>query len=165
MKLELPYFGKVKIDKNIVEHDYQTYEKFDDTLIELNLIYETENLNLSDLLIVKEFLNNIEKHIINAKENILTNYKTNIKIQKFIKLHIDALTSIAKEVISETIAKDNSLEEYFLDILELNKVYIFPDDQNEFVKFIYEISEEVTDEKLFVRFDKSMFLREIDTEY
>jgi hypothetical protein len=165
MKIKLPYFGNVTINKNLVEQDYQVYEKFNDTLIELNLIYETENLNQSDLLIVKEFLDNVEEYMINAKENILNNYSTNSEIQEFIKIHIDALTPLAKEVLNEIIPKDTLLENYFLEDLELAKIYIFADDKDEFVKFIYEISEEITDEKLFVRFDKELILKEIATEY
>jgi len=165
MKIKLPYFGNVTIDKNLVEQDYQVYEKFNDSLIEFNLTYETENLNQSDLSIVKDFLDNLEKHMLNAKDNIINNYNTNSEIQEFIKMHIDALTPLAKEVLNEIIPKDTLLENYFLEDLELVQIYIFADDQDEFVKFIYEISEEITDEKLSVRFDKNLIIREIATEY
>jgi len=165
MKIKLPYFGNVTIDKNLVEQDYQVYEKFNDSLIEFNLTYETENLNQSDLSIVKDFLDNVEKHMLNAKENIINNYNTNSEIQEFIKMHIDALTPLAKEVLNEIIPKDTLLENYFLEDLELVQIYIFADDQDEFVKFIYEISEEITDEKLFVRLDKNLIIKEIATEY
>jgi len=165
MKIKLPYFGNVTIDKNLVEQDYQVYEKFNDSLIEFNLTYETENLNQSDLSIVKDFLDNLEKHMLNAKDNIINNYNTNSEIQEFIKMHIDALTPLAKEVLNEIIPKDTLLENYFLEDLELVQIYIFADDQDEFVKFIYEISEEITDEKLFVRLDKNLIIKEIATEY
>ena len=129
------------------------------------MTYETENLNQSDLSIVKDFLDNLEKHMLNAKDNIINNYNTNSEIQEFIKMHIDALTPLAKEVLNEIIPKDTLLENYFLEDLELVQIYIFADDQDEFVKFIYEISEEITDEKLSVRFDKNLIIREIATEY
>ena len=163
--IKLPFFGKVKIDKNIVEQDFQTYEIFNDTLVEINLIYETENLNLTDLSIVKIFLSDIEKYISNAKEAILLNYQTNEFIKNYIDFHIEALTPLAKEVLKEIIPKNVKIEEYFLDDLELARIYIFADDENEFIKFIYNISEEITDENLFVRYGKDMLLKEIATEY
>ena len=57
------------------------------------------------------------------------------------------------------------MEDYFLDDLELARIYIFADAENEFIKFIYNISEEITDENLFVRFGKDLLIKEIATEY
>ena len=163
--INLPFFGNVKIDRNLVEQDYQVFERFNETLIEINLIFETENLTLADLSIVKHFLNEITKHIKNSKDSILKNYNENEELKNFIQMHINALTPLGLEVLKELMPKKMKLEEYFLNDLELCKIYIFPDDQDEFIKLIYEISEEITDEKLFVRYGKDLLLKEIATEY
>ena len=59
--VEIQYFGKVAIDINQVEHDYQTYSKVGESLIEFNLNYEPQNVSKSDLLEVNNFLEKLDE--------------------------------------------------------------------------------------------------------
>lgn len=164
-KIDVPYFGEIKIDKSLVEQNFEKYVKFNDNLIELNLIYETEDITISDLVLVKDFLNDFEKHLSNATQAILNDYEKNGRSKNFIQTHLDALNPLGKEILKETFSKDLDLDKYFLKELELNFVYIFPDDSDEFIKFNFRVSEEFTDEFLFVRFGKDFVIKEISTEY
>jgi len=164
-KINMPYFGEIKIDKSLVEQNFEKYIKINDTLIELNLIYETEDITISDLELVKDFLNDFEKYLSNATQAILNDYEKNGRSKYFIQTHLDALNPLGKEILKETLSKDLDLDKYFLKELELNFVYIFPDDPDEFIKFNFRVSEEFTDEFLFVRFGKDFTIKEIFTEY
>jgi hypothetical protein len=164
-KIYVPYFGEIKIDKSLVEQNFEKYVKFNDNLIELNLIYETAYITISDLMVVKDFLYDFEKHLSNATQAIINDYEKNGRSKKFIQTHLDALNPLGKEILKETLSKDLDLDEYFLRELELNFVYIFPDDLDEFIKFNFRVSEEFTDEFLFVRFGRDFVIKEISTEY
>lgn len=163
--IDLPFFGKVSINKNLVEQEYQTYVRIDDALVEFNLIYETESLEISDIIIIKQFLDNFDENSEKAKQAILKNYKENGFAKDFIQTHLDALMPLGKELLKETFAKNMTLEDYFLDELELDHIYIFPDDNNELIKFNYRVSEEFTDEILVVRFGNDFKVKEITIEY
>ena len=164
-KTKLPFFGKVSIDKSLVEQDYQTYVRIDNWLVEFNLIFETENLEISDLQSLTPFLHKFNEHLNYIRLAILHEYNSNDDIKRFIKTNIEALTQLGKEVLQDTLAKDMTLENYFLQELELARVYFFPDDDNEFVKLIFQISEDFTDEILFVRLGTDFKIKEISTEY
>ena len=164
-KIDVPYFGEIKIDKSVVEQNFEKYIKFNDNLIELNLIYETEDITISDLLLVKDFLNDFEKHLSSATQAIKKDFEKNGRSKNFIQTHLDALNPLGKEILKATLSKDLDLDKYFLRELELNFVYIFPDYSDEFIKFNFRVSEEFTDEFLFVRFGKDFAIKEISTEY
>ena len=166
--IDIPYFGEIKINKNEVEQKFEKFVKLNNNLIELNLIYETDDITISDLELVKEFLTDFEKHLSKAKQTILSDYEKNGQSKKFIQSHLNALTPLGKEILKEKFSKDLDLDKYFLNELELNFVYIFPDDTediNEFIKFNFRVSEKFTDEFLFVRFGKDFKIKEISTEY
>ena len=164
-QIDLPFFGKVSINRNIVEQDYQTYIEFEGLDIELNLIYETENMELSNLLIIKDFLDNFDKYYKKALDFILKNIKENGIARDFIKTNIDAINPLGIEVLKETLAKGMSLEDYFISDLELNLIYMFADSDDEFIKLNFQISEELTDEILFVRFGQDLNIKEISIEF
>jgi len=163
--IEIPYFGKITIDKNIVEQKFEKYVRINDSLIEFNLIFETEDITISDLKLIEGFLIDFEKYFANARLAILKDFEENGQSKDFIQTHLDALTPMGKEILKETFSKHSDLDEYFLNELELNFVYIFPDDSEEFIKFNYQVSDEFTDEFLFVRFGKDFSVKEISTEY
>jgi len=58
-----------------------------------------------------------------------------------------------------------SLDEYFLHEIEIDHIFIFPDSSEEYIKLCFRISEDITDEILFVRFGKDFLVKEINIEY
>ena len=163
--VEIQYFGKVAIDINQVEHDYQTYSKVGESLIEFNLNYEPQNVSKSDLLEVNNFLEKLDERIKDAQTEIFSDYLKNGISKSFIQIHIDAFTTTGKDLLKETFAQGMSLDEYFLHEIEIDHIFIFPDSSEEYIKLCFRISEDITDEILFVRFGKDFLVKEINIEY
>ena len=163
--VEIKYFGTVEIDTDQVEHNYQTYCKVGENLIELNLNYEPQNVSKSGLLEINDFLEKLNDYILDARAEIFSDYLKNGMSKNFIQTHIDAFTPAGKELLKETLAKGMSLVEYFLYEIEIDHVFIFPDSSEEYIKLCFRISEEITDEILFVRLGKDYKTKEIDVEY
>ena len=164
-QLKLPFLGLIQINKSLDEQNYQCFFEYENVNIELNLIFEPENTSLNDLTILKDFLDNFDYHAKTAFQAILKDIKKSGEAKDFIQTHIDALTPMGKEVLKETLAKNISLEEFFVEDLELNLIYMFADDLEEFINLNYQISEEFTDEVLVVRLGRDLKVKEIFTEY
>ena len=162
--IKLPFFGKISINKTLIEQDFQKYKKVNESFVEFNLNFEPKNTSLKDLQILEHFLEDFQRQMDKADNAISENYKQNGIAKEFVQIFVDALRPLAKEVILETLANGKSLEDYLFEDIELAQVYSFPDDDGEFIKFTYQITPEL-DEFLFIRFGKDLEVKEVGIEY
>ena len=161
----LQYFGEVSLNKNSYEEDYTSFMHYKGEIIELSLNYEPEEVSESDFIIVQSFFNDFDGKVLEAEQAILKDYKSSGITKNFIQTHLDTLTLTGKEILKVTLAKGKQLDQYFLDELSLNHIWIFPDSADEFIALNFQISTEFTDEILVVQFGKDLKFFETRIEF
>ncbi|MCD6067704.1 MAG: uncharacterized protein K0S33_2530 [Bacteroidetes bacterium] len=153
------YFGEIDIDNT---------NEYYDSEITLNLKPVEVTIDFNVLRnIDKEYLNQIEIYIDSLKthETSIRNlFQTDFKENGFAKAYVDALIEYQDmeelEVLTEKSNGNLSFDEKLLSELQLLRIVIYPDkDDNVFAVYDYTISEEITNDLLVVIVSKDGGIR------
>lgn len=164
-EITLPFFGTVALADDQEEQQFCVTTEYGEQEVEFNLIFENDSTELKDLERLKIFLDDFENFAQIARHALLDNADSNAVIKEFISFHTDALEEEGKEMIMEMFGQNaKNIDDYFLNELNLAYVYLFPDDQNEYIKLNFQISEEFCEESLCVHFNMNFKIAEIIIE-
>ncbi|MBT28570.1 MAG: hypothetical protein CMO01_02835 [Thalassobius sp.] len=152
---ELPYFGKVDLNK--LEDAYDAEMELEEQEISLSIFFDSTSISEVVLGDLENFLQNIEESNNASLEYILNDFNSESSITKdFIKYFIENLEDeIADMIDFESTIK--SPENQLLENLQLTNIAIYPESNSEFAVLDYaiEIEDELSDDLLVVILDKS----------
>jgi len=124
-EFELPYFGKINIDK--VEQDYSTDEIIEGKEIEIDINFENYKTTEFKLEIIKEFLNRIpEINLMNIKE-YEKDFLEKGTTATYLEFYMDELEDEELEELIDTNQAPQRKMKQLLGKLELTRIGLYPD--------------------------------------
>ena len=160
---KLLFFGDIDLEQ--VKSEYISSLNFDGSKIALNLnIFEDETVTPEIIKKADVFLENIEEIIRRVYKYLLDDYESEGETYGYIQHHIDNLE--AEEIIqilgkhTPEIAQNDDL----VAKLKLNRIAIFPEDDDEFAVFDFTIGRDHTDYVLAIYTDKDGNLIDLGIE-
>ncbi|MGB0524535.1 MAG: DUF2004 domain-containing protein [Flammeovirgaceae bacterium] len=164
MHFILPYIGK--IDLSNLEDYYETTIDFKGNEIELDINFESEDIEVRRLNLIKSVFKNISSYDLKNLKYIKNDYRsTEADIVRFyIKHHIEEL---GQDILSHLVNYDilsPSPELQLLDKLHLIRVGIYLDNEDFNIVFDYTIDEEITNYLVVVNTDENGNLDYITSE-
>lgn len=141
---KLLFFGDIDLDQ--VKNEYTSSLQFDEKKITINMnIFEDETVTPEIINKAQAFLEKIEDQIRSVNKYMLDDYESEGETYGYIEHHIENLTP---EEIKEIIGKytpEEAQEDDLVANLKLNRIAIFPEDDDEFAVFDFTIGEQYTD--------------------
>ena len=141
---KLLFFGD--IDLNEVKSEYTSSLQFDDEKITVNLnIFENDSVTPEMIEKADAFLQKIEDAIRNAYKYLLDDYESEGETYGYIQHHIDQLSP---EEMIEILGKhtpDVDQNDDLVAHLKINRIAIFPEDDDEFAVFDFTIGRDYSD--------------------
>ncbi|MBX7227042.1 MAG: DUF2004 domain-containing protein [Chitinophagales bacterium] len=143
-EFSLPYFGQLFSDR--LEEYYCVEVDFNGREIQLDLNFEQDTLDLETINMLKQFIEDIEKLDKSNEQYLLNDYydESGETVKFYLEHH---LNNIPEEQLSTLINfKDQSVEPILqlLSKLNLVRVGLYPNDEENFAVFDYSIGKDFT---------------------
>lgn len=151
----LPHFGTLSTEK--LEEYYSVNMDFNGNEIQIDLNFENKNIDTPQLDKVKSFLENIEKFDKLNKTYIMDDYhnEDGETVKFYLEHHLE---EVGKDELSTLINFDDSTtqpEQQLLTKLELVRVGIYPDSEDNFAISDYSIGEDLTNYLVVINTDEN----------
>lgn len=151
----LPHFGTLSTEK--LEEYYSVNMDFNGNEIQIDLNFENKNIDAPQLDRVKSFLENIEKFDKLNKTYIMDDYhnEDGETVKFYLEHHLE---EVGKDELSTLINFDDSTtqpEQQLLTKLELVRVGIYPDSEDNFAISDYSIGEDLTNYLVVINTDEN----------
>lgn len=151
----LPHFGQLSTEN--LEEYYTTNMDFNCNEVQVDLNFENKNIDPSQLKKVKNYLENIGKFDKLNKTYLHDDY--NDKEGETVKFYVEHhLEEVEKEELSTLINFDDSAtepEQQLLKKLELVRVGLYPDSEDQFAILDYSIGRDITDYLVVINTDEN----------
>lgn len=151
-KSTLLYFGE--IDKDQLKDEYISALTYDGKKIRIDLNFFEESVSDEIISKTQKFLENIQIHIENAYKFLNDDYEAEGETYGYIEHHMNELSpEQLKEIIAgyqEELHQDDELFEK----LQLSRLGIFPEDDQEFAIFDFTIGTKYTDYLIAIFIDQ-----------
>lgn len=143
-KTTLLYFGE--IDRSQVKDEYISALTYEGKKIKIDLnFFDEEGASDEVLEKVQKFLGAVEEHIRNAYKYLADDYEAEGETYGYIEHHMDELEeNVLAEIIPGYQADLHQDDELF-EKLHLQRIGIFPEDDDEFAVFDFSIGTKHTD--------------------
>lgn len=151
----LPHFGQLSTEN--LEEYYNVNIDFNGNEIRVDLNFENKNIDTPQLDKVKNFLENIDKFDKLNKTYILDDY--NDEEGETVKFYLEHhLEEVGKDELSTLINFDDSAtqpEQQLLTKLELVRVGLYPDNEDNFAILDYSIGQDLTNYLVVINTDEN----------
>lgn len=160
---KLSFFGDIDLDQ--VKSEYISSLNFEESKIALNLnIFEndmvtTEMINKADV-----FLQNIDETIRKVYKYLLDDYESEGETYGYIQHHIDSLEPNEIIAILGKHTPDVDQNDDLVAKLKLNRIALFPEDDDEFAVFDFTIGQDYTDYVIAIYTDREGNLIDLGIE-
>lgn len=143
-KTTLLYFGE--IDRSQIKDEYISALIYEGKKIKVDLnFFDQESASDEVFTKVQKFLESVEEHIQNAYKYLNDDYEAEGESYGYIEHHMDDLDiEVLKTIIPEYQADLHQDDELF-EKLQLQRIGIFPEDDDEFAVFDFSIGTKYTD--------------------
>ena len=141
----LPYFGN--LDPNNLDEYYDVDIDFNEHKIQIDLNFDSNNIDTKRLDIVKQFIENVSVFDKKNKNHIIQDYADENcdTVKTYVEHYIENFDT---DVLSEFIDFDNketSQEIQLMNSLRLVRIGFYPDSEENFTTFDYSINPEIAD--------------------
>nr|WP_315026313.1 DUF2004 domain-containing protein [uncultured Chryseobacterium sp.] len=154
-KYTLPFFGEVSTES--LEEYYDVNIDFKGNEIQIDMNFENPNIDVLQLDKVKSFLENIENFDKLNKTYIVEDYhdQDGDTVKSYIEHHLE---EIDKDQLSTLINFEDTSskpEQQLLKKLELIRVGLYPDSEDNFAILDYSIGQDLTDYLVVINTDEN----------
>ncbi len=142
--ISLPHFGP--IDTNALDEYYDTEIDYNHIQVQLDLNFEGKTIDPQRIAVVKEFISNIRIHDINNKKYMEQDYadEDGDTVKFYLEHHLEELGENELAGLIDLSSKSTEHEKQLLKKLQLVRVGIYPDSEQQFAIFDYSIGQEIT---------------------
>ena len=153
--IKLPYFGV--LDSSAVEEYYDVEVDFNNTKIQIDLNFESREIDIERLKIVSHFIENIRIHDRNNKKYIESDFKDDEAgtVREYLEHHIEELPTDELAQLIGSATKRADQPKLLLEKLHLVRVGLYPDSKEQFAIFDYSLGEELTNYLIVVNTDEN----------
>ncbi|HUH73150.1 MAG TPA: DUF2004 domain-containing protein [Chitinophagales bacterium] len=160
---KLSFFGDIDLDQ--VKSEYISNLKFEESNIALNLnIFENDTVTPEIIEKADVFLKAIEDTIRRVYKYLLDDYESEGETYGYIQHHID---NLEPEEIINILGKhtpDVDQNDDLVGKLKLNRIAVFPEDDDEFAVFDFTIGRDYTDYVMAIYTDRDGNLIDLGIE-
>lgn len=122
--MKIKYFEEIDI-KNLEDY-YSKDIEINSNTIDLDINFETKNLNEGEFKKLNLCLENLEKIISKSWSFIVEDYKDGIDVKEYISFHLDDFFEDNPEQILKGTNPDLANKDRFLETLKVNRIGIYP---------------------------------------
>ena len=142
--IRLPYFGN--IDSDDLEEYYETDFDFNNTKVQVDLNFGSDTIVPEKLELAGRFIDNIRIHDINNRKRIDIDFKDEDgeTVAAYIQHHLEELNPGDITALIGGSAKTDDKPELLLKKLQLVRVGVYPEGEDQFAIFDYSIGQELT---------------------
>ena len=152
---KLPHFGF--IDPGSLEEYYDVNIPYQDSEIQIDLNFGSKTIDPARLETVKQFIENIRIHDLSNRKHIEADYndEDGDTVKFYLEHHLEEL---GKDELAELIdlnSKSTEHEKQLLKKLNLVRVGLYPDGEDQFAVFDYSIGQEITNDLVVLFTDEN----------
>ena len=142
--IKLPHFGN--LDSDALEQYYDTNINFNSTQVQVDLNFGGETIAPEKLELAGRFIDNIRIHDINNRKRIEVDFndEDGETVAAYIQHHLEELNSGDINVLIGGNAKTDEKPRLLLKKLQLVRVGVYPEGEDQFAIFDYSIGQELT---------------------
>ncbi len=142
--IKLPHFGN--LDSDALEQYYDTNINFNSTQVQVDLNFGGETIAPEKLELAGRFIDNIRIHDINNRKRIEVDFndEDGETVAAYIKHHLEELNPGDINVLIGGNAKTDEKPRLLLKKLQLVRVGVYPEGEDQFAIFDYSIGQELT---------------------
>ena len=160
--MEIKYFENINFSK--IEDYYSTEVKINSKEIEIDLNFENESISKEIIIRINSALSNLENILNKSWEWIIDNYNNEQDVKEFISFHLDDFFEDDPEEILKGTDPELNNKERFLKTLRVNRVGIYPDDEEHFLIIDWMTDPELSNYILVININKNLNLEYITVE-
>ncbi|CAN5877434.1 hypothetical protein BH11BAC4_BH11BAC4_17840 [soil metagenome] len=151
----LPHFEK--IDPEALAAYYDVNIHFNNTEIQIDLNFDNKSIAPARLETVKHFIENIRIHDLKNKEYIQQDYKDEDSdtVKFYLEQHLEELGETELASLIDPGSKSTDHEKQLLKKLQLVRVGLYPDSEDQFAIFDYSIGQEITNYLVVLNTDEN----------
>lgn len=143
-KQQLLYFGEIDLQQ--LKDEYTSALQYDGRKIKIDLnFFDNDSTSPETLLKAQVFLENIEENIRNVYKSLNNDYEAEGETYGYIEHHMDELEPEVLQKILENYQPGVPQDDELFEKLQLVRICIFPEDDDEFAVFDFTIGEKITD--------------------
>ena len=153
--IKLPHFGV--LDPSSLEGYYDVDIDFNNTEIQIDLNFEKGTIDVKRLEIVKQFIENVRIHDLNNRKYIQDDYddEEGDTVRSYMEHHLEELaTDDLDELIGQGV-KSADRSKLLLKKLQLVRVGLYPDSEDQFAIFDYSIGKDLTNYLVVINTDEN----------
>lgn len=141
----LPHFGQINLAA--LEEYYDTSIDFNGREIEIDLNFENKTIDKKQMDIVKSFLENIDNFDKKNKKYIEKDFKDEDgdTVKTYLEHHIEEIDKASLGKLIDFSNKSIDPERQLMKSLQLVRVGLYPDSEDQFAIFDYSIGRDLTD--------------------
>lgn len=163
-KQQLPLFGE--LDTQNLKEEYVSSFKFEGKPIKIDLnFFDGDEITEEIFNKAKKFIDLIEDHIRNAYTYLGEDFDAEGETYGYIEHHTENLQpEELKAIIGNESSDEDELYDNLFDHLKLQRVGIFPEDDEEFAVFDFSIGEKYTDYVIAIFVDSEGIMVDLGIE-
>ncbi len=151
----LPHFGNIDVDS--LEEYYEVDIDFNQSDIQIDLNFDNKSIDVKRLELVKQFIDNIRIHDLKNKKYIQQDYedKGGETVRFYMDHHLEELASDDLDDLIGVNTKPEDRSKKLLTKLQLVRVGLYPDSEDQFAIFDYSIGKEITNYLVVINTDEN----------
>ena len=142
MILEIPYFGQ--IDTKLLNRSYRLSTEVKGQLISLDINFKAGNIDESRIVLLAEFLNNIDHIIATSWNAIQYDFENGSEVSEFLNFHFDELDEDDLKILLRTTDKSLSVEQQMLSVTEIKRIGFYPEEKEIFAILDFKLDEDIS---------------------
>lgn len=153
--IKLPHFGV--LDPSALEAYYDVNIDFNNTEIQVDLNFENSTIDIKRLDIAKQFIENIRIHDLKNRKYIQDDYDDDDAdtVRFYIENHLEELATDDLDELIGVGVKTTDRSKLLLKKLQLVRVGIYPDSEDQFAIFDYSIGKDLTNYLVVINTDEN----------
>ncbi len=153
--IKLPHFGI--LDPASVKEYYDVDIEFNGSEVEIDLNFEKNSIDVKRLETVKQFIENLRIHDLNNKKYIQQDFddEDGDTVRFYLNHHLEELASDDIADLVGSNVKSTEQAGRLLNKLQLVRVSLYPDSEDQFAIFDYSIGKELTNYLVVINTDEN----------
>ncbi|MCK8481661.1 DUF2004 domain-containing protein [Psychroserpens algicola] len=161
--IHLKHFGNINLNQTEEYQDVQI--NIDGNDIELDINFDYDQISEAKIKPTATFLNNLEKHVNKAKQDLITDYTNGRIVKGYIRHHLTEFNDEELKALGINPKDDQaSIYETCLSKIHLKRIGLYPEYWDSLAVFDFTISSEFTQYLIVLKFDSQGHLVDIVTE-
>lgn len=160
-KNELPFFGLIN-PTDLMEY-YSASFDFEGNSVKIDLNFNESEIGKKELKKVSSFLNYLKYEIEGTTNYLITHYEED-EIDAYLEFHLSELDELTITELTQKSDKNLPIKLQLINSLVLNRIGIYPEDEQEYAVFDFLLGQNITNYILCVKLNKERHISEITME-